>query len=68
LMVLIQKNYGLFRLDMGDADLMPLPVKIMWTDYLTVVAVSYLITLLSVVFPLRRLKGIKPIELIRQNT
>ncbi|MBW6513708.1 MAG: ABC transporter permease [Candidatus Syntrophosphaera sp.] len=64
----IQKHFGVFTLDMGEASPIPLPVSIAATDYLMVVLVSYCITLLSVILPLRRLKRINAIELIRQTT
>lgn len=68
LLLVIQNRTGLLTMDMGDALPLPLPVVFSASDYLLVVAVSYLITLASVIFPLRRLKRINAIELIRQHT
>jgi lipoprotein-releasing system permease protein len=67
-LLLIQQRFGLISLDMGTAGPMPLPVKFSGLDYLTVILASYLITFLSVLFPLKRLRQINPIELIRQTT
>ncbi len=67
-MLIIQQNTGVISLDMGEAGPMPLPVVFFWQDYVTVILASYLITLLSVIFPLKRLKGINAIELLRQTT
>lgn len=67
-LLLIQKSLGVISLDMGDAYPLPLPVNFALVDYLTVILVSYFITLISVIFPLKRLKRINAIELIRQTT
>ncbi|HNU54745.1 MAG TPA: ABC transporter permease [Candidatus Syntrophosphaera sp.] len=67
-LLLVQKRFGLLSMGMGDAGPLPLPVIFSFQDYLTVVLVSYFITLVSVILPLQRLKRIKPIELIRQTT
>ena len=65
--LVLQSRFGLISLDMGDAGPMPLPVKMMGMDYLMVVLVSYTITLVSVILPLRRLRQINPVALIRQT-
>jgi lipoprotein-releasing system permease protein len=66
-LLFLQQRFGLVKLGMGDAGLMVMPVRIMATDYAMVVLVSYAITMLSVLLPLRRLKRINPVELIRQT-
>ncbi len=66
-LLLLQKRFGLISIAMGESGLMPLPVIFAWKDYLTVVLISLLITLVSVIVPLLRLKKINPIELIRQT-
>lgn len=67
-LLLLQQRFGILRLDMGDALPQPLPVKFAALDYVAVIVAAYLVTLASVIFPLRRLKRINAIELIRQNT
>lgn len=68
LLLLAQKHFGLLSLGMGEAGPLPLPVTFAWADYITVIIAALAITLLSVILPLRRLKAINPIELIRQTT
>jgi len=68
LLLLAQKHFGLLSMGMGEAGALPLPVTFAWADYLTVILAALAITLLSVILPLRRLKAINPIELIRQTT
>jgi len=65
-LLIVQQKLGLLSMNLG-AESMPLPVKIMGQDYLLVVAVSYLITILSVILPVQRLKRINAVELIRQT-
>lgn len=62
-MLFIQAKTGLVKLE----DFMTLPVKIQFGDYLLVVAVSYLITWLSILLPLKQLSGIDAVKLIRKN-
>ncbi|MFO8144677.1 MAG: FtsX-like permease family protein [Candidatus Syntrophosphaera sp.] len=66
-LLLIQNAYSVISLDMGAAGFMPLPVRFAALDYLVVILVSYLVTLISVIFPLKRLKRINAVELIRQT-
>lgn len=66
-LLLIQNTFGVISLDMGNAGRMPLPVRFAALDYLVVVLVSYAVTLLSVILPLKRLKRINAVELIRQT-
>ncbi len=67
LLLWLQLRFGIIRLDMGDIQPQALPVRVFWQDYLLVVLASYGITILSVILPLRRLKNINVIELIRQT-
>lgn len=66
LLLWLQATYGLVKLDAGDSIMSVLPVKVMWQDYILVIAVSYLITLISILLPLKRLRGIDAVELIRK--
>ena len=63
ILLMIQAQTGLIKLDAAII----LPVKMQLTDYLLVIAVSYLLTWLSVLFPLNSLKKINAVELIRRN-
>lgn len=63
LMLYIQHSTGLVKL----ADDIVLPVKMQLADYIIVIIVSYVLTILSVQLPLRRLKSINAVELIRRN-
>jgi lipoprotein-releasing system permease protein len=67
LLLWLQSNYGFVKLAAGD-DFTVLPVKVLWQDYVVVVIASYTITFLSVLLPLRRLREVDPIALIRQHT
>ena len=67
LLLWLQQNYGFVKLATGD-ELTVLPVKVMWQDYLVVVIASYALTFLSVLLPLRKLREVDPIALIRQHT
>jgi lipoprotein-releasing system permease protein len=66
LLLFVQGNYNLVKLGTGGGAYTNLPVNVMWQDFLWVVLVSYLITVISVLLPLRRLKGIDAVELIRK--
>jgi len=68
LLLFLQTQTGMVKIGSGDGGLVILPVKVMLTDYLIVVAASYLLTLVSVMLPLRRLREVDPIALIRQTT
>ena len=59
----IQDRTGLVKL----AGLIELPVKMELADFLLVIIVSYILTILSVQLPLQRLKDINAVELIRRN-
>ena len=63
ILLVIQHQTGLIKLDQAII----LPVKMQLTDYLLVIAVSYLLTWLSVLLPLNNLKKINAVELIRRN-
>ncbi len=63
ILLFIQDSTGLVKLD----DSIVLPVQIQFGDYILVIAVSYLLTWLSVLLPLNRLNKINAVELIRRN-
>lgn len=63
ILLVIQAQTGLVKLDKT----ITLPVKMQLTDYLLVITVSYLLTWLSVLFPLNNLKKINAVELIRRK-
>lgn len=66
-LLVIQDQFGIVKLSMGSGDAITLPVQMMLADYLLVIIVSYGLTILSVMLPLRRLKDINAVELIRRN-
>jgi lipoprotein-releasing system permease protein len=67
LLLLLQQHYGIIKLGMGNSDAITLPVKLALQDYLIVIFVSYLITVLSVLVPLKRIRKINAVELIRRT-
>ncbi len=56
-LLLIQQQYGIISMDLGTAGLSALPVKFATSDYLMVIIFSYVVTFLSVILPLRKLKN-----------
>ncbi|MDD4686645.1 MAG: ABC transporter permease [Candidatus Cloacimonetes bacterium] len=60
----IQHQTGLVKLDQAII----LPVQIQIGDYCLVIAVSYLLTWLSILLPLKRLNKVNAVELIRRKT
>ncbi|MCK9556621.1 MAG: ABC transporter permease [Candidatus Cloacimonetes bacterium] len=62
-LLIIQDRTALVKLDQAIV----LPVQIQISDYLLVIAVSYLLTWLSILLPLSRLSKINAVELIRRN-
>jgi len=67
ILLLIQKFFGVIHLNMGDGSSIVLPVKLLLSDYLLITFVSYILTLLSVLLPLKRLNRIDAVQLIRRN-
>ncbi|MDD4309820.1 MAG: FtsX-like permease family protein, partial [Candidatus Cloacimonetes bacterium] len=67
LLLMLQKQFGIVKLGMGDTGAMVLPVKFMLTDYLLITLVSYTITVVSVLLPLKRIGKINAVELIRRS-
>jgi lipoprotein-releasing system permease protein len=67
ILLLLQQRFGIISMDLGTAGSSALPVKFAATDYLMVIIFSYLVTFISVILPLRNLKNINPVELIRQT-
>lgn len=66
-LLLLQRFTGLIKLPISEAEFITLPVQFKVTDYLLVIIISYAFTLLSVLFPLQRLKRIDAVALIRQT-
>ncbi len=66
LLLLIQKYTGIVKLSLGGGNSIILPVKFAFTDYLLITVVAYLITILSVLLPLKRLNKINAVELIKR--
>lgn len=67
ILLFMQAKWGIVTLNTGAGIQSVLPVSIMWQDYVWVVLVSYLITVISVMLPLRRLRRIDAVELIRKT-
>ncbi len=67
LLLIVQQKFGVISLAMGDAGSMILPVRLILTDYILIVFVAYIITVLSVLLPLKRIGRINVVELIRRN-
>ena len=67
ILLLIQKYTGIVKLGLGGGEAIILPVKFLFTDYLLIVVVAYLITCLSVLLPLKRLNKINAVELIKRT-
>jgi len=63
ILLVLQSRFGIVKLDQAII----LPVKMQLSDYILVMAVSYLLTWLSVLMPLHYLKNINAVELIRRN-
>lgn len=66
LLLLVQQHTGLIKLGMGDGAAMALPVKLLASDYLLIIFVCYALTVLSVLLPLRRIRNINAVQLIRR--
>lgn len=60
----IQDRNQIVKLD----ETIVLPVQIQLSDYILVIAVSYLLTWISILLPLKRLNKINAVELIRRAT
>lgn len=63
----IQKHFQIIRISLSLGDYIALPVSFELWDFVMVVSAAYLLSIISILFPLRQLKGINTIELIRQN-
>lgn len=66
ILLILQQHSGLIKLSMGDGAGIVLPVKLQFTDYLLIVIVSYFLSVLSVLLPLKRLGRINAVELLRR--
>lgn len=67
ILLLLQKNYELLKFNLQGSDYIALPVSMEVTDFLVVISLAYILSFLSTLFPLRQLRSINTIELIRQN-
>ena len=65
-LLLLQKYTGVVKLGFGSGEAIILPVKFLFTDYALIVVVAYIITILSVLLPLKRLSKINAVELIKR--
>ena len=63
----LQMQFGLIQLPISSFESIPLPVKIQVTDLLMVLIISYTFTIFSTLVPLKRLRQINAVELIRQT-
>lgn len=67
ILMVLQQQFGIITLSMGDTGGITLPVRLLLPDYVLIVIVAYLITVLSVILPLKRIGRINAVELIRRN-
>jgi ABC-type lipoprotein release transport system permease subunit len=67
LLLWFQHRFGLIQLPINGGESIILPVKLSVADYLSVIIVSYVLTFISVILPLKRLKEINAVELIRRT-
>ncbi len=63
----LQYQFGLIRLSFSATDQIILPVSFQWLDFVFIVIAAYFIAMLSVWLPIRNLRKINPVQLIRQN-
>ncbi|MDP2172853.1 MAG: FtsX-like permease family protein [Candidatus Cloacimonadaceae bacterium] len=66
-LLLLQQQFGIIKFALGGAQHIVLPVRMLPSDYIIVVTVSYLITMISVLLPLKRLRRVDPVEMLRQT-
>ncbi|MDD2331900.1 MAG: FtsX-like permease family protein, partial [Candidatus Cloacimonetes bacterium] len=67
ILLFLQIRFGLIRLAFSSTDAIVLPVHVQAADVIIVILLSFTITILSAILPLKRLRQIKAIELIRQT-
>ncbi len=63
----LQMQFDLVKLTISAGDFITLPVSIDMLDFLLVIGVAYLISIISILFPLRQLREIDTISLLRSN-
>ncbi len=66
-LLMLQKQFDIIKLTLSPGDFIALPVSFEAMDFVIVILVAYLISIISTLFPLRQLKSIDTIELIRQS-
>jgi len=67
LLLWLQSSFGLVKLELSAMDAIALPVSIAHRDIIVVTLAAFGISMLSIIFPLRKLRDINAISLIRQN-
>ncbi|HWF44557.1 MAG TPA: ABC transporter permease [Candidatus Kapabacteria bacterium] len=65
IVVLLQKEFGFFKLDMSVYIIPALPVELRWTDFLAVGLGSFLLTVVCSLFPSRRAAKVEPAQALR---
>jgi lipoprotein-releasing system permease protein len=65
IVVLLQKEFGFFKLDMSVYIIPALPVELRWTDFLAVGLGSFLLTVVCSMFPSRRAAKVEPAQALR---
>jgi len=65
IVVLLQKEFGFFKLDMSVYIIPALPVELRWTDFLAVGLGSFLLTVICSMFPSRRAAKVEPAQALR---
>ncbi|MDZ4120777.1 MAG: FtsX-like permease family protein, partial [Candidatus Cloacimonadaceae bacterium] len=66
-LLLVQREFGIIKLSAGPRDYIALPVLIQIPDFLLIILLAYGLSILSTLFPLRQLRQIETISLIRNN-
>jgi lipoprotein-releasing system permease protein len=65
IVVLLQKRFGFFTLDMSVYIIPALPVELRWTDFLSVALGSFGLTTICSLFPSRRAAHVEPAQALR---
>lgn len=65
--LLIQRQFGLIQLPVGNMPNLVLPVDLRWADFLLIPLVSFILTWFSIYLPARKAMQINPIALIRHS-
>jgi lipoprotein-releasing system permease protein len=65
--LLLQQQFGLIQLPVGNMPNLVLPVDLRWADFLLIPLVSFILTWFSIYLPARKAMLINPIALIRNS-